>query len=359
MKLIMVSTDRNIFDPNSGVTKRFKEYSEIFDELHIIVFTKKGFKDNKISENVFVYPTNSSSKIQYISDAVKIGSRLEADIVSAQDCFLTGIASKKISKKIKAKLHLQIHTDIFSDNFKKNSFLNKVQVFIAKILLKKAHGVRVVSKRIAMSLKSIGLKIEPVILPIAIDLEKFDKDTVFLKRKFDYNVLTVSRLESEKNVEMSVLAFALIARQRSDVGLTIIGSGSLKKDLEFLIKNLGIENRIEFVGNVSNTEDYYKNSDLYIQSSKYEGYGMSLVEAALCGLAIITTDIGVVGEFLIDGGNVIVAKDNPVDFAEKILSVLSDDNLRQNIGRLAKDSALQNIQSKEEYLESFKNMFSI
>lgn len=359
MKVVMISTDRGLFNSESGVSKRFRDYATVFDSLDIIVFTKKGFQKTQIASNVFAYPTNSFSKLNYVIDAVGQGKKLKAGLVSAQDCFLTGLVAWRLAKKLKAKFHLQIHTDIFSEEFKKHSFANKLHVIFAKFLLKKADGIRVVSKRISESLKKIDLKVEPVILPIAVDLEKFNNPTKDLPKKFVYNILTVSRLESEKNVELSIIAFALVAKQRSDVGLTIIGDGSLKDELINLVKVLNISERVNFVGTVSNTEDYYKNSDIYIQSSKYEGNGMTLVEAALNGLAIVTTGVGVVGEVLIDGGNALVSKDDANDFSNQILKVLDDDVLRQSLGDRAKESALNYVQNKEQYLESFKKVFSI
>lgn len=359
MKVIMISTDRGLFNSESGVSKRFRDYAKVFDSLDIIVFTKKGFKKTEVAPNVFAYPTNSFSKLNYVIDAIGIGKKLNASLVSAQDCFLTGLVAWRLAKKLKAKFQLQIHTDIFSAEFKKHSFANKLHFFIAKFLLKKADGIRVVSKRISESLKKIDLKVEPVILPIAVDLEKFNNPAKDLPKNFVYNILTISRFESEKNVELSIIAFALVAKQRSDVGLTIVGDGSLKEELINLVKVLNISERVNFVGNVSNTEDYYKNSDVYIQSSKYEGNGMTLVEAALNGLAVVTTDVGVVGEVLIDGGNALVSKDNANDFSNQILKVLDDDVLRQSLGDRAKESALNYVQNKEQYLESFKKVFSI
>lgn len=359
MKVIMISTDRGLFDLESGVSKRFKDYAKIFDELNVIVLTKKGFQKVEIAPNVFAYPTNSFSKLNYVNDAVKIGRNLKADVVSAQDTFLTGVSAFRLSGILKAKFHLQIHTDIFSENFKKHSILNQAHVFIAKLLLKKADGIRVVSKRIAESLKKLNLKIEPFVLPIAVDLESFNKEEEKLDKKFVYNILTVARFESEKNVGLAIESFAKIVSQRNDVGLTVVGGGSLENELKNLANNFGLSEKINFVGKVWNVSDYYKNADVYIQTSKYEGYGMSLIEAAYVGLPIVTTDVGIVGEVLIDGGSCLVAKDNPEDFSTKITQLLNDDILRQSLGGRAKESAINHLQSKERYLENFKKALSI
>lgn len=359
MKVLMISTDRGLFKEDSNVSKRFEDYSKIFEELHVIVFTQKGFSKRQISENVFIYPTDSLSKIFYISNAIKMGSKLDVNVVSSQDAFLTGLVARKLAKTLKAKFHVQVHTDVFSEAFKSHSFVNKIQALIAEILLERADAIRVVSKRIFESLKKIKVKTEPFILPIAIDIEKFNKEKMVLKKDSVFNILTVSRFESEKNVSLAIEAFAEVCKNRNDIDFTIIGSGSLDIELKELTLKLGVTDKLKFVGEVQNTEDYFNNTDIYIQTSKYEGYGMALIEAAYFGLPIVTTDVGVVGEVLVDGGSCLVSKSNKNDFADKILKLIDDDILRKNIGERAKESALKHIQTKDEYLENYKKAFLI
>ena len=62
MRVISIGTDRKLFEANSAVRQRQIEYGKMFDELHIIVFTKRIINCEskiKLSENVFVYSTNS------------------------------------------------------------------------------------------------------------------------------------------------------------------------------------------------------------------------------------------------------------------------------------------------------------
>ena len=57
MKVLMISSDRNIFVPGSAVSERMKEYRTLVEELHIIVFAKKslGLKEKQLSSNIWVY----------------------------------------------------------------------------------------------------------------------------------------------------------------------------------------------------------------------------------------------------------------------------------------------------------------
>src|SRR3989344_7606147 len=98
MKVLMISTDRKIFEDGSAVRARMIEYGKLFDELHIVVFTKRNLNVKiQISKNVFAYPTNSLSRFLYIFDAIKIGAsiikncklKIENCVITTQDPFET------------------------------------------------------------------------------------------------------------------------------------------------------------------------------------------------------------------------------------------------------------------------------
>ena len=145
----MISTDRGLLDPASRVSDRFREYATLFEQLDVIVLAVGQFDSVELAPNVTIYPTNSSSKLRYFADAIRISRALSPTLVSGQDPFETGFIAYRISKIHKTPLHLQVHTDVFSDAFAGSSLLNLVRVVVAKWLLPKTSRVRVVSKRIA------------------------------------------------------------------------------------------------------------------------------------------------------------------------------------------------------------------
>ncbi|MBU2109665.1 hypothetical protein KKB71_01775, partial [Patescibacteria group bacterium] len=149
MKILSIGTDKNLFYENSEVRQRMIEYGNLVEELHIIMFatqkseirsTKSETNSKiKISNNTFVYPTNSGSRWFYVWDAIKIGEEIignwkleiENSLVTAQDPFECGLAGYRIAKKLKLPLQLQIHTDFLSPYFVQHSMLNRLRVRIA------------------------------------------------------------------------------------------------------------------------------------------------------------------------------------------------------------------------------------
>lgn len=308
MKIISISTDQNIFKEDSYVRQRMVDYGGLVDELHIVVFSRRirnhesRITDQKISNNVYIYPTNSLSKWFYVLSAIKIGKKINTnfDLVTAQNPFETGIVAYQIAKKGKIKFQLQIHTDLFSPYFSQESFINWFRVKMVKFLLPKADGIRVVSKKIKDSVESVikNLKSEIVILPIFVDVEKLKKASSITDIHREYPgkkiVLVASRLEPEKNVSLAVEAFKKAIEGIPEIPETVLliaGEGSERKKIKDLIVDHGLKDKAILLGHVPYDElvSYYQAANLLVLSSNYEGYGMVLVEGAAAGIPITTT----------------------------------------------------------------------
>ncbi len=335
--LLMISTDRKIFDKGSAVRARMLGYGRDFGELHIIIFAKKsaGFTEEKISENVFVYPTQSLTRFGYIFDAIKIGRRILSKnyqlltidySISSQDPFETGIVGVCLAKRFSLPLELQIHTDIGSPYFV-YSFLNKIRMILARYTLPKASHVRVVSARIQKYIVE-RLKIDTgriEIRPIQVDVEKL-KNTpiaVDLHKKypqFKKIVLMASRLEREKNIAFAIRVWKRVSEALSDTGLVIVGSGSEENNLKNLVRKKGLERTVVFEPWTDNLVSYYRTADVFLLTSLFEGYGMTLVEANALGCAIVSSDVGVAPEL----SNTTVCPVNDVDgFVQALIAQLN------------------------------------
>jgi glycosyltransferase involved in cell wall biosynthesis len=312
MKILNISSDRKIFQADSGVRKRITDYSSLVDSLECIVFSLKSdnLKSQKISTRFSLHPTNSINRFLYISDCYTIGSKVESvDVISTQDPFESGIAGFLLSRKHKAKLHVQIHTDFLNPYFKKESVLNFLRLKIANFIIPRADRLRVVSERIKRSLVArFGIDPNKVdVLPIFTDINVYRRvsPTSSLKDKYkqsNFIALMVSRLEKEKNIELAIKAFSRIVKKNRFARLVIAGDGSNLNNLKKLVREKKLLNNISFIGWQSDLVSYFKTADVFINTSNYEGYGLALLEALASGCLILTTDVGLVGE--------IVTKDN-------------------------------------------------
>ncbi|MBS1362149.1 MAG: glycosyltransferase [Acidaminococcaceae bacterium] len=125
----------------------------------------------------------------------------------------------------------------------------------------------------------------------------------FLHEKLE--IVSVGRLEAQKNQKLLIGAFDLIASDFPEYQLTIYGEGSLRKELEEYIKAKGLQERVFLPGNKNNIQEHIKDASLFVLSSDYEGIPNALIEAMAIGLPCVSTDCSPGGarELIEDGVN--------------------------------------------------------
>ena len=342
MRVLMLSTDRNMLDANSAVYKRTRRYAEEFGHVDAIVFTT-GRGGNVVDGPLHICPTNSLTRLSYGFSAFWIARGLsKPDIVTVQDPFETGLAAYFISLVKGIPFHVQIHTDLFSPEYRRHSFVNRLRVAIARFVIARAAGIRVVSERVKRDLETrFKLHVPVTVLPIFVDVERFHyaiPDPLLTERfaKYSHRVLVVSRLESEKNTGLAIHAFAENAPENAC--LIIVGDGRERGALEELAHSQKLGKHIFFEGR-QDPVAYYKSADIVLFSSHYDGYGLVVAEALAAGKPVLSTDVGAAREL----GAII---STPDAFGEK---------LGEWFQRGSREGHLQNYRYKhfEEYLHAY------
>lgn len=380
MKILSIGSDRKLFEEGSAVRARAIEYASLFDELHIIVFNNRfkikdlRFKSGRlqIAGNAWIYPTNSLSRWLYIFDAIRIGSRIVRDsrfvihdsVLTAQDPFECGFVASRIARRFNLPLHIQIHTDFLSPYFTGNSLLNRIRLLIARKVLPRANAIRVVSARIKNSLlqaTNYKLQAVPMILPIFTDVQQFvsTQPSFDLKQKYpqwEFIILVAGRLSSEKNVGFALRVFRELLKKYPKIGMVIVGSGPLGKSLQLVADSLKLRDSIAFESWQSDLAPYYKTADLFLFTSLYEGFGLTLLEAVASGCPTVSSDVGVASELLNHKGRFFVCPVNDFDcFVRKASELIENDQLREFFSaQIAPSATLPFIKSKEEYLKAYK-----
>jgi glycosyltransferase involved in cell wall biosynthesis len=332
--LLMIGNDRLIFDKESAVAKRQIEYAKNYTEVHIVVFTDRNFKEISLGDNVWVYPTRSMSKIFAVTDAVNLANFIAKNRkiikITTQDPWLTAIVGISIKKKLNIDLEMQVHGDIGSPYFGK-SLKNKFLKLLALSNLPKADNIRVVSNKIKNylidTLHINESKIE--VRPIRVDIERI-KNTPLnvnhdLHRKyqqFSKIILMASRLEAEKNIYLALKSMKLLFKLDSSIGLIVVGKGGCENKLKKFVQSNMLDKNVIFES-WADTEQlisYYKTCDIFMVTSDYEGYGMTLVEAKAAGARVVSTDVGIADEI----GVTIVNRD-PVEISNTIITLLKEE----------------------------------
>jgi glycosyltransferase involved in cell wall biosynthesis len=146
-------------------------------------------------------------------------------------------------------------------------------------------------------------------------------------------VVGVGRLTTQKDFPMLLRAFAVVTRHRPQARLVILGDGEDRGELEDMARSLQLTESVQFLGLRANPFAYLARSRCFALSSRYEGFGMVIVEAMAVGTAVVSTDCPFgPAEILENGRSGLLSPPGDSDlFAQALLKVLADDSLESTL----------------------------
>ena len=140
-----------------------------------------------------------------------------------------------------------------------------------------------------------------VVGPQALAALEAETQDPWLRASKDPLIVTTGRLHPQKDHRSLLLAFAKVLEQRA-ARLLILGEGEERSALEALVRDLGLDARVQLPGHVPDALARMKAADLFVLSSRYEGLPTVLIEALLCGLPIVSTDCRYGPREILEGG---------------------------------------------------------
>jgi glycosyltransferase involved in cell wall biosynthesis len=160
---------------------------------------------------------------------------------------------------------------------------------------------------------------------------------------------TVAALRPEKNVSRLLLAVKAVA-DRDAVRLVIVGDGPDLPRLQRLAGDLGLANRVFFVGHTADPETYYASFDIFALSSDTEQMPLSVIEAMAAGLPIAATRVGDVPSMVSDENDKFVTSRDEHALAEALRALISDRALRHQLGAANQAKAFSFYDEREMFL---------
>lgn len=369
MRVIMISTDRKAFDPASSVARRFVEYGRAMGELHVVVFThiNDGLMPLELSPEVRLIPTSSSARIFMPLDAARLSIRIGKTlffgqtIITAQDPFFCGLSGVVAKKTLRVPLQVQIHTDFYSKAFYDGELGNWLRFEISRFVIPRADGYRVVREKIGEDLvRAFKVKRSRItVLPIWVNAERFADVVPGASIKARYPqftsvVLMASRLTKEKDIPTALRGFVDAAKRFPGLGLVLVGDGPEKAAILREAKRLGIEDRVVMEPWQPDMPAYFREADLFLNTSRFEGYGMTLVEAAAAGTPILTTDVGIAADIFEDGRDAFICKTGDVGcVSQNLISFFENPSFQGAVAKGAREKVMRGQMSREEYLTRY------
>lgn len=212
----------------------------------------------------------------------------------------------------KTPLIFHIHNNSVNSRHLSKKSLANILPFI-----KARHVIWVTQQCLDSYMFSSLVKYKSTIVNNGIDLNVF-RDA---KHNTDENkIIMVSRFAPAKDQKTVVKAMALIDQR---FHLYFVGDGEKKKECENLVKEMNLEHRVHFLGSRSDIPQIIGDSYIGIQSSHWEGFGMSAVELMACGIPVIASDAEGLKQ-VVEGAGVLFKTEDEVDLANAIKSLSSD-----------------------------------
>lgn len=201
---------------------------------------------------------------------------------------------------------------------------------LASFVNDKANAIICISNATKKYLQSIGEleKDNKVVVvhygvPPSQDLDAHGKH---FSNSMKIKLLTFSRLVPQKNLTNLISAMAILCSIQRDSNLLIYGEGKLRDQLQKQIEELNLVDHVKILSPVLHSDEILANCDIFLLTSHYEGFGLSVLEALRSNRPVIASNKGALKEVLGHGYPYLVDPLNPQEIAAMILRVWSDLN---------------------------------
>jgi len=154
-------------------------------------------------------------------------------------------------------------------------------------------------------------------------------------------IVTIGRYAYQKGYDLLIQAWAEVEKQYPDWTLDIYGMGD-QTDYRQMMQSLGVDaSRCHLNGPVEDVVTAYQNGSIFVLSSRFEGFGMVLVEAMACGLPVVSFDCPAgPDEIITDGYDGLLVPSGDVHaLAEKLMTLIADESLRKRLAQQARLTA--------------------
>ena len=324
-------------------------------EVHIITARQRGRKEFfPISERIVRHDLDANDRVFLFKYRKRLDSllgRIRPDItVTVCDNGLYAVTKCTDGSVKLGEFHFS--HEKFIMKYGSNVFGKIYAAFRTKRL---ENAVRKLDRFVVLTKadKEDWLKVRPGVEQIYNPLSFVSQEVSPLTRK---RCIAVGRLESQKNFKDLITAWKTVDGRHHDWTLSIYGRGSLKDALQNQINDMGMQGKVVLEGSTGNVRKEMLNSSCLILTSKYEGFGMVILEAMEAGLPIVSYDCPKgPSELVTIGANGYLAKvGDTMTLAQGICSVISNEELRKRFGaeskRRAGDFTLEKTMKKWDYL---------
>ena len=212
-----------------------------------------------------------------------------------------------------------------------NVFKDKLPLY--KFALGKAHVIAV-GKAVNENLKQdVGIK-DTTVIYNGVLMKESQEIVTEIAQTPGVKIGCIARLSEQKGLPYLIESMKLV--KNPNVSLFIIGDGELKNDLMDQTKELGLEERIHFLGYRSDVVECINSFDFLVSSSLYEGLALNVIETFMNGKTIVATDIPGINEIVNGTNGLLIPVKNPNAMAQAIDKLAGEVKFREKLAKKAR-----------------------
>jgi len=341
------------------ITHKFEgiEYNTHPNIKIVFVSTELPFGENK---------TSLSKTIRFTLAAIRAGLKIikkeKIDIIHSNA--IAGPAGAWLSY-LTSKKHIMLLHDVYSadPNFwkewKKQEGNSSFGVLLGKLLEKvyvhsRYAAIHTVSEASKDDLIKVGVKKPIFVIENAIQIKESEN-----LEKNPLQFVYVGRLVFYKNIQVVLKAINIVKKSFPKVSFILVGRGPYRNNLEEIVRNLELEDNVEFKGHVSEDEKIklLATSQAVIFPSLFEGFGLVILESFMQKKPVLVSNVRPLSDIIEDGKTgFILAKDDEVQWAKAIESMIENSRLTSQMGEKAREVLVEKY-SVENFYEKIVNMY--
>ncbi len=361
MKILLIS---DVYFPRvNGVSTSIRTFTEQLQALghtvHLIapaygIETKDESWITRVpARSIYFDPEDKLMKYQAILRLLPELKAQNFDLIHIHTPFVAHYAGLKLAKLLQIPVLETYHT-FFEDYL--HHYLpwipkfaaRSMARFVSKTQCNQVDAIVAPSQPMLDVLRTYGIHTQAAVIATGLQASSFaEADGAAFRLKYGIAperpmLLYVGRVAFEKNIDFLVRVVQLLIKETPDTLLVITGEGPAEPSLHALVKTLGLENNVQFIGYLDrNTElnACYQAADIFVFASKSETQGLVLLEAMAQATPVVAiAELGT-ASILVEGEGAMIAPDDELQFAQKVQALLKNAVHREHLGVRAKHYA--------------------
>ena len=358
-RVLFISSDATILEPDSRSLNYFTNVAEMFDEVHILVLRSGRIPRHgalRVKRNLWVYVAASKhwwwlpvAAQTVVKDELVFAGGFRPDIIVGHDPYESGATAYWLSRKFKQPVQIHVRENIYTPYFKKARRGNWLRYHLTQFLLNRVKSVRTLTVRMKDELEKrflniIDLSLSPQFHDYRSIVDSSPNFDVHEKyHQYSFVMLYLGNLSHQSTLPKVIDSITDVLKNPR-VGLVVLGFGPAKSEFEHKVKKLGIERQVIFASPTQDRISYMKTASLtFVTDVSPDGDDLVL-DAAASGAPLIITHNELREDVFEDGVSAMICE--PGDVAclrNKFDALLNQVELRKSIGHAAQQAVMERV----------------